>query len=324
MRLIDSVIHAPRFRIGEDRTGQQYPLPGVGIRSFDIENCPLRYLLDPAASQQCCDLIRTQAELFEPDNPLLRMPAGHFWLEWFEEPDPSDAAGILTNTRMAVLVEASASGRQAVLTRFSEDSAGNVDMAPGTLSFDLDHLAVVPKGSESSFRLSHGELPHVAALLRHATLHMDPAWTAAFQRCTRAEYQTFVAKAAAAMWFVLPFTLAFSALLNSRTVLREHHTNLARLNAVRAKRGRVPLMEHIEVALRLGERLMPVGRNATSSARTTPRLHFVRGHLVHRAGKTFWRAAHFRGNGDTPIVSKTVNVSAARRDLSASGAGTLL
>lgn len=78
MRLIDSVLHAPRARIGEDRTGQQYPLLGVGTRSFDIGNCRLRYVLDPAASQQCCDLIRTQAELFELDNALLRMPAGQF------------------------------------------------------------------------------------------------------------------------------------------------------------------------------------------------------------------------------------------------------
>ncbi|WP_156681029.1 hypothetical protein [Sphingomonas profundi] len=279
-------------------------------------------MLDPAASQQCCDLIRTQPDLFEPDNPLLRMPADRFWLEWFEEPDPTAPPGTLTNTRMAVLVEASASGRQAALTRFSEDSAGNVDLAPGTLSFDLDHLAVVPKGSESSFRLRHGELPHVTALLRHATLHMDPAWTAAFQRCTRAEYQTFVAKAAAAMWFVMPFTLAFAALLNSRTVLREQHTDLDRLNSARVKRGRVPLMDHIEVGLRLGERLMPARRNATGSTRSTPRLHFVRGHSVNRAGKTFWRAAHFRGNGDMPIVSKTVNVSAARQHLSTPEART--
>jgi len=68
---------------------------------------------------------------------------------------------------------------------------------------------------------------------------------------------------------------------------------------------------HVEVRLVLGEEPRYAG-SAAAHHRTPPRLHFVRGHMVHRSGKTFWRASHLRGDTSKAVLQKTVRVTAAK------------
>jgi hypothetical protein len=94
----------------------------------------------------------------------------------------------------------------------------------------------------------------------------------------------------------IPVVLAFFLLLATRPGLPRRPLMLERLNRARAKSGKPPLLDQIEVF----SPLMPEfesGRSSYSGAsRRSRRLHHVRGHLVRRGSKLFWRVPHLRGN----------------------------
>jgi hypothetical protein len=69
------------------------------------------------------------------------------------------------------------------------------------------------------------------------------------------------------------------------------------------------LLDHIEVSLDLRPRNVERRSGNGISERAPPRLHYVRGHLVQRAGKSFWRSPHLRGDDTRSILSRTVHVT---------------
>jgi len=70
----------------------------------------------------------------------------------------------------------------------------------------------------------------------------------------------------------------------------------------RAKRGKVSLLDHIEVKARLA---MPPrsSRMDPLQIRLAARMHFVTGHLVRRGSSVFWRRAHVRGSNLRGVIS---------------------
>src|SRR5258708_11567691 len=71
---------------------------------------------------------------------------------------------------------------------------------------------------------------------------------------------------------------------------------LERLNRARAKSGKAALLEQIEVFAALLPEFQSNGSNGSGASRRSPRLHHVRGHLVRRGCKLFWRVPHLRGS----------------------------
>jgi hypothetical protein len=263
----------------------------------------VRYVLDLPASNACGELIRSGEGLFEADNPLFRMPAETFWVELFEERAPG-AFG--ANRRLGYLVQAAADGRSGTITPFAETNTGLCRRLPCQMIFDLRQPMTRPTGGHS---LRNPELPHLADLLEHCILYPDREGLKDLRPGSDAS-ATVLAELAQGTWYALPLLFAFVALLNSPQVVDTRASDLARLNRERIKRGRQPLLDHVEVRLSLGD-----GTGAGRSdgiGRTVPRLHFVRGHVVHRDGKTFWRQAHLRGDSHKAIVSKTVRVTAGQ------------
>ena len=307
MRLIDRVMIAPKTRFAKDAAGRTYRLPGPGARASELERCTLRYIVDRSASYQCGELLRGEPDLLTPESPLLRMPAEEFWIEWFEEEFANDF-GPHPGRRLAVLVKGEPDGRRGQLSFFYEEDRDGVGMSPLEVHFDLDQCASVPVGSASRFRLSHRDLPHVDQLLKHAVLFVDKSWSKAFEVYGEAERRRFVTTNAGSIWIALPIMLTFSVLLNHGSVLDERRSELQQLNKARRRNGRRALLEHVEVKLRLGQRHEPSAVGLASGHRTAPRLHYVRGHPVHRGGKTFWRSPHFRGDVERPILTRTVHV----------------
>jgi hypothetical protein len=110
------------------------------------------------------------------------------------------------------------------------------------------------------------------------------------------------------MWSALPVVLSFSALLNARTALSERKSDLTVLNLARTKKGQVPLLDHVEITLRLAGGSGEARRHGGGgSERRVPRLHIVRGHQFRRAGAVYWRASHFRGSGiEVPVTTVSV------------------
>jgi hypothetical protein len=126
-------------------------------------------------------------------------------------------------------------------------------------------------------------------------------------RYTRSEV---CSQAAEWVWFDFPLALTFSALLNAPGLTRKTSSDLARLNAARAKRGRSPLMDHIEVSLDLGSHCGE-GQSKASCDHTSPRLHYVQGHWSTAATKHFGGLPIYEGTPQSRYSSKTVRVTAS-------------
>jgi hypothetical protein len=308
MRLLDHVVRSPAFIKARDATGVTRHLTSVGAKASSLDRCSLRYVLDEDVAEQCRELIRRDNGLLDPDNELLRIPGELFWMEWPAE--ASDGSGCRSS--LAALVEASPSGRSGTVTGFFENE-GQADLLILTSEFDLDRPLAPPEASRDSLRVRHGDLPHLNKLFDHSLLTMDPTWRPFLASRGAAEFKKAVRELSDSSWFNLPMVLAFAALVNSGEVLDERRPELTRLNVARAKRGQPPLLEHVQVRMRLGSQSSGAGGTGSSSERSSPRLHYVRGHLVRRGGATFWRAPHMRGDHHSPILSKTVLVTSERR-----------
>jgi hypothetical protein len=77
--------------------------------------------------------------------------------------------------------------------------------------------------------------------------------------------------------------------------------------------GRDRLLDHIEVSASLDTLHAADSAGGEYSARQSPRLHHVRGHLVRRDNRVFWRVPHLRGSARRGMVrSRTVCLSFAR------------
>lgn len=299
MRLID---RPSEVLLSDRRTGTG-GRDAHAARELDAASASIRYVLDGDASNACADLVRSGDGLFSVENPLLRMPAEHFWVELFEE---SDGGGPDYRGRMGYLVSANDGGRSGTIVPYSETSEGLRRRLPCEIAFDLD--GGIPR-QPGTYALAHPHMTHLAELLSHCRLCPDHERIAARQPDSVAQTET-LSMLAEGTWFALPLLFAFVALLNSPQVVETRHSDLHRLNRARARRGRAPLLDHIEVRLALGERAAGAGQG--NALRLAPRLHVVRGHVVHRHGKTFWRQAHLRGDSQKAIVAKTVRVSAGR------------
>ena len=322
MRLVDRVLNGPADEELSDSNGRKHIVRGPAAKAEAVRACAVRYALDQEASRQCADLFLKGEALPQLDDPLVRMPATCFWMEIWSSPESEAGRG--PPGRMALLAETDETSRRGTITLFSEQSAGDVRLLPGTVEFDLDHPLAKPAGAVNTYRLRHRDLDLVSPILEHTLLHIDEAWIPFARASIDRTYAEFLSFIAESLWFTFPLLVAFSAMLNSGVVLDTRPTDLARLNGARAKRGRRPLLEHIDVSLRLGIRREAGGQRDGGSAKASPRLHFVRGHTVKRASKTFWRSAHFRGDANAPLLTRTVNVSWAAGAVSKAeiGSGT--
>ena len=307
MRLIDRVMVAPDHLLGYDGAGRLHRLPAPGRLAPDVKRCPLRYVVDPTASQQCAELIRTEPNLLLPESPFLRAPAEEFWMEWFETMEAD--CGLERRGRLAVLARCDCSGRRGSFSFFFEDGPSGISLSPLVLSYDLDGR---PVAGSDQFGLVHGEFSHVDRLLRCAWLSFDTAWRAALETASAAQRRDFLVAQARSIWAALPMMLAFSVLLGSVTVVDQRPSALGKLNIRRQRRGERPLLDHIEVGMRLGESYTGGEPASGTGSRTAPRLHYVRGHSVHRGGKTFWRVPHLRGDIHRQIADRTVSVRGGR------------
>ncbi len=85
------------------------------------------------------------------------------------------------------------------------------------------------------------------------------------------------------------------------------------INRKRQALGRLALLDHVEVRASLDAVHQPYTRAMQTDGRQSPRLHHVRGHLVRRDNRVFWRTPHLRGSALRGMVrSRTVCLSFAR------------
>jgi hypothetical protein len=131
-------------------------------------------------------------------------------------------------------------------------------------------------------------------------------------RCSIASKQAIARHALGTIAPDIPVLLAFLLLLGIRSGVSHRPQSFARLNRSRASAGKMPLLDHVEVHSPVLEPYRFIGVGGNSMGRRARRLHHVRGHLVRRGNKIFWRIPHLRGSSRagsirTRTVTWTVN-----------------
>ncbi len=111
----------------------------------------------------------------------------------------------------------------------------------------------------------------------------------------------------------VPLLLAFFLLLSAKDATRSIPVSRLAINRKRRALGRRPLLDHVELRASLDAVHEPDVHAADLDGRHSPRLHHVRGHLVRRDNRVFWRTPHLRGSAQRGMVrSRTVCLSFSR------------
>jgi hypothetical protein len=302
-----------------------------------MTDCPLRFVLGD-------DLARASAELAFADGArlagcldLLRMPAPRLWIEWndevhkrviYETKSAADLDCEAAGRKVGVLLDASEDGLTAIGRTFwaaaAADECSEVTLSP--LETHIDLRGEFAHGNRTKDALSGGFVdvtdgvdPAMASLLDHVRFRFEDSW-AEYYRAAAADAafkRRLIRDSLAAVVRDAPFILAFMLLLSAKDATRRIPVSRAAINRKRLAHGRAPLLDHIEVNACL-DAVCVSEPGDEGSGRLTPRLHHVRGHLVRRDHRVFWRVPHLRGSASRGIVhSRTVCLSLAGRGVEA-------
>lgn len=336
MRLLDLVAQSRDPIVILPRAQGAHPITVSSPRDFahTIVDCPLRFVIAD-------DLTRASAELAFADGDrlagcldLLRIPAPVLWVEWSDavhqqvicecgivpQRDP-DALG----RRVGVLLRASLTGRSAIARTFwsveAADGECEAQMSPVETFIELDggfEPATLDAGEMLRGHyagVTYGADAGVAALLERVRFQIDDQWLNYYRAAAPDlnERQTIARASLAAVASDIPLLLAFFLLLNAHGATRRMPVARGILNRKRMERDRAPLLDHIEVHASLPELSAARDEDAEAGSRRSPRLHHVRGHLVRREDRVFWRTPHLRGSALQGVVrSRTVCLSFGR------------
>jgi hypothetical protein len=262
---------------------------------------------------------------------LLRVPATELWVEWSDEvhqrvihdaDSTRDFDFASAGRSVGVLLRGSADGLRSVARTFWANAKGNepdVTLSPVETHFDLRGQFAPPAGIERALwgefaALSDTDDEAVSTLLAHVRFRFDAAW-AAYYRAAAVDAETrrrLVHTSLGAVARDAPMLLAFFLLLSANHATRPVAVSRAAINRKRRTHGRAALLDHIEVHASLDAEPAAAARTESGGMRRARRLHHVRGHLVRRGDRVFWRMPHLRGKASFGRVrSRTVCLSFA-------------
>lgn len=335
MRLLDRVARcrAPLLLALDRSPAVPFEVTAPSRYAPQVAACPLRFVLAD-------DLTRASAELAFADGArlagcldLLRVPAAHLWVEWSDEVHQRviydtrsvrDYDATAPGRRVGVLLQGSRDGYAAVARTFwvdgGADDESEVVMSPLETHIDLRgefaEASDIPGVLAGGFAaIAQADNPAMSSLLDHVRFRFDASWGAYYRAAAAdSDAQRHVVHASlAAVARDVPLLLAFFLLLSANDATRSIPVERAAINRKRQAHGRPPLLDHIEVSASLHAVREPDTAGAEVVGRQSPRLHHVRGHLVRRDNRVFWRIPHLRGSGLRGAVrSRTVCLSFGR------------
>jgi len=315
MRLADRIAQCRTpFIVENTKDGSVTHLNNAAAFSKEIDCCATRYVLSDELTRLCTALAYSKGASTLACADLLHVPAERVWVEWTEAPwrnelacygfkSPVDSA---CSGRRGVFIQSNPDGRSGLMRTFwaSGESELNVLSSSMEAYFDFDtqegeNPAVFDRQKCPSICVSDNAAAGNADILRRCfRFWFERSWQDYYERAQLTPVQAAALShhALGTIAIDIPVVLAFFLLLATRPGLPRRPLMLERLNRARAKSGKPPLLDQIEVF----SPLMPEfesGRSSYSGAsRRSRRLHHVRGHLVRRGSKLFWRVPHLRGN----------------------------
>ena len=323
MRLLDLVAQstsaAPTLPGG-------WAFPGAHHFADAVRTCPLRLVLADDLIRCTTQLAYAEGERLSGCLDLIHVPAQQLWLEWLEATRQSTlreipACGITSCAnvrRTGGLIAADPAGRAGTMRTFWSTQNEQVYSAALLTDFDLDRvlrpaLDIDAVFSGAAFGVVMPEEPALDELLSHVCFRLDPAWATYYRVADLTESQQLqvLHEVLGTTAFDMPMILALFLLFAAKDGLQRRAADLERLNRARRCSGKRPLLEHIEVRAPVAASYpcaTPLAANA--NRRRGPRLHHVRGHIVRRGGRVFWRLPHLRGSVRFGVVrSRTVQLS---------------
>jgi hypothetical protein len=304
----------------------RWRLSAAGDFARALEQCPLRYVLCDDVVRTCIALGYSEGEELRGCRDLLHLPAERVWVEWDEAVRrealaralpacaPADDRAIV---RAGALISARPHGRAGSLRTFwlprAEPRVPLLAPVETLLDFEGGPAGGAPEALLAGQAVAVREPDHAQldALLQCASFRLDPSWQRYYQNvardaATRAEVGR---RSLAAVAFDIPMLLALLLLLSVRSGVIQVPMCPARLNAKRARLGRRPLLEHLEVSCVVPAARPPRAADGLRGVRRAPRLHHVRGHIVRRRNTLYWRGPHWRGHARLGSVrSRTVEL----------------
>jgi hypothetical protein len=313
MRLADRIAQCRTpFIVENTKDGSITHLNGAAAFSKDIAGCATRYVLTDELTRLCTALAYSKGASTLACADLLYVPAERVWVEWTEAPWRNELAGYGFKTpaepassgRRGVFIRSTPQGRRGLMRTFwaAGESELNVLASSMEAYFDFDTREgedpkVFDRQQQSSICVSDKTVGDADILRRCFRFRFERSWRNYYERAhlTSVQATAISHHALGTIAIDIPVLLAFFLLLTTRPSLPRRPLMTERLNMARAKCGKTALLEQVEVCAPL----LPGYKSdfsRGSGASRPRRLHHVRGHLVRRGSKLFWRVPHLRGN----------------------------
>ncbi len=314
MRLADRIAQCRTpFIVENPKDGSVAHLNNAAAFAKEINSCATRYVLSDELTSLCTALAYSKGASTLACADLLHVPAERVWVEWTEAPwrnelarygfkSPVDSPGA---GRRGVFIQSTPQGRGGLLRTFWTNGESELQVLSSSMEayFDFDTREgedpeVFGRQQPSSICVSDDAAGDADILRRCFRFRFERSWQDYYERGQLTPVQTAAVSyhALGTIAIDVPVLLAFFLLLSTRPGLPRRPLMLERLNKARARSGKAALLEQVEVFAPL----LPEYRSGWSSgserARRLRRLHHVRGHLVRRGSKLFWRVPHMRGS----------------------------
>jgi len=333
MRLLDRVArhHAPLLLALEHHPAVPFEVTGPGHYAARVADCPLRFVLGDDLTRACAELAFADGARLAGCLDLLRIPARQMWIEWndevhkrviYETQSAADYDAASLGRRVGVLLDASPDGYGAVTRTFWAGAAESSDVTLSPLETHIDLRGEFANAPDLPGVLSGGfagvaqrDDAAMTCLLDHVRFRFDDSWAAYYRAAAihPGTQREVLHGSLAAVARDPPLILAFLLLLVAKDAIRRVPVSRAAINRKRQAHGRPPLLDHIEVRASLDSIQQSEPGGFEPAGRQSPRLHHVRGHLVRRDDRIFWRVPHLRGSAARGMVrSRTVCLSFAR------------
>ena len=314
MRLADRIAQCRTpFVVENPKDGSVTHLNNAAAFANEINSCATRYVLSDELTSLCTALAYSKGASTLACADLLHVPAERVWVEWTEAPwrnelvrygfkSPVDSP---TSGRRGVFIQSTPQGRDGLLRTFWTCGGSESQVLSSSMEayFDFDtREGEDPEVFDRQQRSTIGVWDHAAGdadiLRRCFRFRFERSWQNYYERgqLTSVQAAAVAHHALGTIAIDIPVLLAFFLLLSTRPGLPRRPLMLERLNRARARSGKAALLEQIEVFAPLLPEYRSGASSGSETSRRLRRLHHVRGHLVRRGSKLFWRVPHLRGS----------------------------
>jgi hypothetical protein len=314
MRLADRIAQCRTpFIVENTKDGTVTRLNSATAFSKDIAGCATRYVLSDELTRLCTALAYSKGASTLACADLLHVPAERVWVEWTEAAWRNELAryGFKAPCESAwsghrgVFIQSTPQGRRGLLKTFWSNGESELSVLCSSMEayFDFDTRdgedpEVFGRQQRSSICVSDSAVGDADILRRCFRFRFERSWQDYYERAQLTSVQATALSydALGTIAIDIPVLLAFFLLLATRPGLPRRPLMLERLNKVRARSGKSALLDQIEVFAPLVPEYRTDGGSSSGTSRRLRRLHHVRGHLVRRGSKLFWRVPHLRGS----------------------------